>query len=67
LGGQHEKENDKKRWLLGALVGLVMSVEVAQAMAAYISLGVYNGNENPGNVLTQFTGLRGLITAGEGL
>jgi hypothetical protein len=42
--------------------------DVAQAMAAYISLGVYNdGNENPGNVLTQFTGLRGLITAGEGL
>jgi hypothetical protein len=51
-----KKRITKKGWLLGILVGLVMLVGAAPAMAGYISWGYFTGtgnlqNDTPDNVL----------------
>jgi len=48
-----KKRMIKKGWLLGLLVGLVLFVGAMPVMAAYMELGIFEGNDSSNIVLTK--------------
>ncbi len=41
-----EKRMTKKGWFLGLLMGLVILVGAVPAMASYVEIGIYSGNDS---------------------